>query len=111
MGHINRIGVLTSGGDAPGMNAAIRAVVRVATYHGIEAVGVYHGYNGLLHNNMEVMTARSVGETLQKGGTILHTARCLEFKTPEGIQKAVQNARAAQLDGRAARSGGILGRI
>ncbi len=99
MGHINRIGVLTSGGDAPGMNAAIRAVVRVATYHGIEAVGVYHGYNGLLHNNMEVMTARSVGETLQKGGTILHTARCLEFKTPEGIQKAVQNAKAAQLDG------------
>ena len=99
MGHINRIGVLTSGGDAPGMNAAIRAVVRVATYHGIEAVGVYHGYNGLLHNNMEVMTARSVGETLQKGGTILHTARCLEFKTPEGIKKAVENARAAQLDG------------
>ena len=99
MGHINRIGVLTSGGDAPGMNAAIRAVVRVATYHGIEAVGVYHGYNGLLHNNMEVMTARSVGETLQKGGTILHTARCLEFKTPEGIQKAVRNAIAAQLDG------------
>lgn len=99
MGHINRIGVLTSGGDAPGMNAAIRAVVRVATYHGIEAVGVYHGYNGLLHNNMEVMMARSVGETLQKGGTILHTARCLEFKTPEGIQKAVRNAKAAQLDG------------
>lgn len=99
MGHIKRIGVLTSGGDAPGMNAAIRAVVRVATYHNIEVMGVYHGYNGLLHNDMEIMTARSVGETLQKGGTILQTARCLEFKTPEGIKQGVQNAKNAQMDG------------
>lgn len=99
MGQIKRIGVLTSGGDAPGMNAAIRAVVRVATYHKLEVMGVYHGYNGLLHGDMELMTARSVGETLQKGGTILQTARCLEFKTPEGIQQGVQNAKNANIDG------------
>ena len=99
MTHIKRIGVLTSGGDAPGMNAAIRAVVRVATYYGIEVMGIYQGYNGLLNNNMEILTARSVGETLQKGGTILHTARCLEFKEPAGVKKAVENAKAAKLDG------------
>lgn len=99
MEHIKRIGVLTSGGDAPGMNAAIRAVVRVASYHNIEVLGVYHGYNGLLNNNMELMTARSVGETLQKGGTILHTARCLEFKEAAGVKKAVDNAKAAKIDG------------
>lgn len=99
MEHIKRIGVLTSGGDAPGMNAAIRAVARVASYHNIEVIGIYHGYNGLLNNNMEELTARSVGETLQKGGTILHTARCLEFKEPAGVKKAVENARAAKIDG------------
>lgn len=99
MEKIKRIGVLTSGGDAPGMNAAIRAVVRVCAYHKVECVGIYHGYNGLLNNNMEIMTARSVGETLQKGGTILQTARCLEFKEEAGVKKAVKNARAAKIDG------------
>ena len=99
MSHVKKIGVLTSGGDSPGMNAAIRAVVRVGCYHNIEVVGIKHGYNGLLNNIMEPMYARSVGETLQKGGTILQTARCLEFKTPEGIKKAVANAKAAGLDG------------
>lgn len=99
MEHIKRIGVLTSGGDAPGMNAAIRAVVRVASYHGLEVMGIRHGYNGLLNGDMEPMYARSVGETLQKGGTILQTARCLEFKTEEGVKKAVANAKAAGIDG------------
>ncbi len=99
MTQVRKIGVLTSGGDAPGMNAAIRAVVRVACYHEIEVVGIYHGYNGLINNDMEPMFARSVGETLQKGGTILHTARCLEFKEPAGVKKAVRNAKAAGLDG------------
>ena len=99
MGMIKRVGVLTSGGDAPGMNAAIRAVVRVAAYHGIEVMGIYSGYNGLLHNHMELLTARSVGETLQKGGTILRTARCLEFKEPENVKKAVENAKNAGIEG------------
>ena len=78
--NIKKIGVLTSGGDAPGMNPAIRAVVRSAIYHGIEVVGIQHGYHGLLNEEFTEMQARSVGETLQKGGTILQTARCLEFK-------------------------------
>ena len=73
--NIRTIGVLTSGGDAPGMNAAIRAVVRVASYHGIKVMGVRRGYVGLINGEMEEMTARSVSETLQRGGTILQTAR------------------------------------
>ena len=96
---VRKIGVLTSGGDAPGMNAAIRAVVRVACYHNLEVVGICHGYNGLLYNEMQDMYARSVGETLQRGGTILQTARCLEFKTEEGVKKAVENAKAMGIDG------------
>ena len=79
-----KIGVLTSGGDAPGMNAAIRAVVRTGIYNGLEVFGVRKGYNGLLNGDIIPMTARSVGEILQKGGTILQTARCLEFKEKEG---------------------------
>lgn len=99
MAEIKKIGILTSGGDAPGMNAVIRAVVRVASYHNVEVMGIFQGYNGLINNNMVEMTARSVGETLQKGGTILHTARCLEFKTEEGVKTGVKNAKAAGLDG------------
>lgn len=99
MTHVKKIGVLTSGGDAPGMNAAIRAVVRVACYHNIEVMGIKHGYAGLINNIMVPMYARSVGETLQKGGTILQTARCPEFKTAEGVKQAVDNAKAAGLDG------------
>lgn len=97
--EIKRIGVLTSGGDAPGMNAAIRAVVRCGIYNGIEVYGVKKGYNGLINGDMELMEARSVGEILQKGGTVLQTARCKEFKEEAGVKKAVEAARAAGLDG------------
>ncbi|NLY72203.1 MAG: 6-phosphofructokinase [Tissierellia bacterium] len=82
------IGVLTSGGDAPGMNAAIRAVVRSANYHGIEVYGIKRGFRGLLEKNYEVLDSRSVSDILQKGGTFLKTARCPEFNTPEGVIKA-----------------------
>lgn len=94
-----RIGLLTSGGDAPGMNAAIRAVTRSGIYHGFEVYGVYNGYNGLINGEISPLDARGVGEILQKGGTILKTARCLEFKTPEGVQRGVEQARKAGLDG------------
>ena len=97
--EINTIGVLTSGGDAPGLNAAIRAVVRAGTYYGLEVYGVKQGYVGLIENDMEKMTARSVSETLQRGGTFLQTARCLEFKTAEGVNKAYETAKKAGLDG------------
>ena len=94
-----RIGLLTSGGDAPGMNAAIRAVTRAGIYNGFEVFGVYDGYNGLINGDIRQLDARSVGEILQKGGTILKTARCLEFKTPEGVAKGVEQAKKAGLDG------------
>ncbi|MCI5604450.1 MAG: 6-phosphofructokinase [Clostridia bacterium] len=97
--NIRTIGVLTSGGDAPGMNAAIRAVVRVGNYYKLKVMGIRRGYNGLINGEMEEMGARSVSETLQKGGTILQTARCLEFKTEEGVNKAVEIARVFGLDG------------
>ncbi len=96
--NIRKIGVLTSGGDAPGMNAAIRAVVRTAAYYGIKAVGVKRGYNGLINGEFIDMDARSVAETLQRGGTILQTARCLEFKTDEGVAKAVKKAMDYEID-------------
>ncbi|MCX7715177.1 MAG: 6-phosphofructokinase [Clostridia bacterium] len=98
-GKVKTIGVLTSGGDAPGMNAAIRAVVRVGAYHGIRVMGIRKGYNGLITGDMVEMNARSVSETLQRGGTILQTARCLEFKEPEGVKKGVEIARVFGLDG------------
>ncbi len=97
--NIKKIGVLTSGGDAPGMNPAIRAVVRTAIYHGIEVVGIQHGYHGLLNEEFKDMQARSVGETLQKGGTILQTARCLEFKEWDGVLKGAKIAKKHGLDG------------
>lgn len=96
---VKTIGVLTSGGDAPGMNAAIRAVVRVGSYYGLRVMGIRRGYSGLINGEMEEMTARSVSETLQRGGTILQTARCPEFKTPEGVKKACEIARVFGLDG------------
>lgn len=99
MSKVKRIGVLTSGGDAPGMNAAIRSVVRTGIYNGIEVYGFVRGYNGLINGDFIKMDARSVGETLQKGGTILQTARCLEFKEPAGVMKAVEVAKANELDG------------
>lgn len=97
--EIKKIGVLTSGGDAPGMNAAIRAVVRCGIYNGIKVYGVKKGYNGLINGDIEYMSARSVGEILQKGGTILQTARCLEFKEESGVKKAIEEAKKAELDG------------
>lgn len=97
--EIKRIGVLTSGGDAPGMNAAIRAVVRCGIYNGIEVYGVNKGFNGLIHGDIVPLDARSVGEILQKGGTILQTARCLEFKEEAGAQKGTEMAKKFKLDG------------
>lgn len=99
MGKIKKIGVLTSGGDAPGMNAAIRAVVRTAVYNGLEVVGIYHGYQGLIDADFKPMEAHSVSDIIQRGGTILKTARCEEFRTPEGRQKAFRNLTEAQIDG------------
>ena len=97
--NIRTIGVLTSGGDAPGMNAAIRAVVRGGSYYGLKVMGIRRGYMGLIEGEMHQMTARSVSETLQRGGTILQTARCLEFKKPEGVKKAAEIARVLGTDG------------
>jgi 6-phosphofructokinase 1 len=88
---IKKIAVLTSGGDAPGMNAAIRAVVRACTYYRIECVGVYRGYEGLIEGDFEIMTGRHVSNIINKGGTILKSARSKEFMTVEGRQKAHEN--------------------
>lgn len=87
---IKKIGVLTSGGDAPGMNAAIRAVVRGAIYKGIEVVGIEQGYTGLISDKILPMDRRSVSDIIHRGGTILRTARCPEFNTPEGVKKAAK---------------------
>ncbi len=94
-----RIGVLTSGGDAPGMNAAIRSVVRSGIDMGMEVVGIYRGYNGLINNDMEVLNLRSVSDIIHRGGTVLYTARCLEFKTEEGLNKAVEVCKEQGIDG------------
>lgn len=99
MGKIKKIGVLTSGGDAPGMNAAIRAVVRTAIYHGLEVMGIKQGYAGLINADFIPLVSSSVSDIIQRGGTILKTARCEEFRTPEGRQKAYENLKAAQIDG------------
>lgn len=95
---IRRIGVLTSGGDAPGMNAAVRAVVRAGIYYGLEVYGIKNGYTGLLSGEMEPMNLRSVSDILSHGGTILHTSRSREFMTPEGREKAAAIARVYKLD-------------
>ena len=95
---IKRIGVLTSGGDAPGMNAAIRGVVHAALYHGIEVLGIYNGYRGLLNREVKVLTYDDVADVLTRGGTFLRTARCPEFVTPEGVEKAAASVKALALD-------------
>ena len=84
---MKRIGVLTSGGDAPGMNAAIRAVVRYGIYHDMEVYGIRRGYEGLIDGDIERLYRRSVGDIMQRGGTILKTARSAHFQTPEGMEK------------------------
>jgi 6-phosphofructokinase len=99
MGKIKKIGVLTSGGDAPGMNAAIRAVVRTAVYNEIEILGIRHGYQGMINANFKELHSHSVSDIIQRGGTILKTARCEEFRTPEGRKKAYDNLKEAQIDG------------
>lgn len=96
---MKRIGVLTSGGDSPGMNAAIRAVVRKAIYHGAEVYGISHGYSGLISGDMEKMELGSVGDIIHRWGTILHTARCEEFLTKEGQKKAVAKLQQHNIEG------------
>ncbi|MEM2098768.1 MAG: ATP-dependent 6-phosphofructokinase [Candidatus Bathyarchaeia archaeon] len=93
------IGVITTGGDAPGMNAAIRAVTRIASEYNFKVIGFERGWEGLLKNTFRQLTPRSVGGIIQLGGTILHTSRCPEFKTRQGIEKAAENLGKAQIDG------------
>ena len=96
--EIKTIGVLTSGGDAPGMNAALRSEVRTALSKGIKVKGIERGYNGLLHNEMRDMDLRSVSEIIHRGGTVLYTARCLEFLTKEGQEQGAQCCRDNGID-------------
>jgi 6-phosphofructokinase 1 len=96
---MERIGVLTSGGDAPGMNAAIRAVVRTCVYYNITPYGILQGYEGLIQNEIEKMDAGSVKHIIHQGGTILKSARSQDFKTEAGMQKAWENIQKHQLDG------------
>lgn len=96
---VSTIGVLTSGGDAPGMNAAIRAVVRVATARGVKVMGINKGYNGLLSGDVVELTPRSVSDIVQRGGTILQTARCLEFVKPEYQERGAEMCRVFGIEG------------
>lgn len=96
---IKKIGVLTTGGDAPGMNATIRAVVRTGIYNGIEVAGVRRGWAGLIEGDIMQMDLKSVSGILNRGGTILHTVRCAEFKTKKGQEKAVQTIKRNSIDG------------
>lgn len=95
---ISSIGVLTSGGDAPGMNAAIRAVTRAAIFEGWKVQGIYRGYEGLIEGNIKELSTESVSNTIQRGGTILKTARSDEFRTPEGRKKAFDNIKKFGID-------------
>ena len=97
--EIKTIGVLTSGGDAPGMNAAIRAVVRTAIARGLKVKGIKKGYQGLLNEEIIDMEAKDVSDIIQRGGTILGTARCLEFKEAEGQKKGAEICRKHGIDG------------
>lgn len=97
-GKIKKIGVLTSGGDAPGMNAAIRSVVRTCAFHNIECIGIYRGYQGMIEGDFKEMGPRSVNNIVNKGGTILKSARSKEFMTPEGRKKAFDNLQKAGID-------------
>ncbi len=97
--EVRRIGILTSGGDAPGMNALIRAVVRTATGKDISVLGIRRGYSGLINGDIIEMTARSVDGIIRKGGTMLYTARCKEMLTEEGVQKAADTCRYMGIDG------------
>ena len=94
-----RIGILTSGGDAPGMNAAIRAITRAAIDKGVEVLGIYKGYRGMIDNEMKLLTARDVSGIITRGGTVLFSDRCDEFKTEAGMQKAMDNLKKNKVDG------------
>ena len=96
--EIKCIGVLTSGGDAPGMNAAIRAVTRAAIYNGIRVKAIYRGYKGLITNEIVEFQTQNVSNIIQQGGTILKSARCMEFRTPEGRKEAFDNMVAQEID-------------
>ena len=96
---IKKLAVLTSGGDAPGMNAAVRAVVRTALSKGVQVYGVYRGYNGLINGDLVEMDLRSVSDIIHRGGTMLYTARSPEFCTEEGMQKAVATCRQYGIEG------------
>lgn len=96
---VTKIGVLTSGGDSPGMNAAIRAAVRTALYYGLEVYGIYRGYNGMIEDEIVKMDSRSVANIIQRGGTILKTARSKEFYNEEGRKKAYANLVKRGIDG------------
>lgn len=95
---VNRIAVLTSGGDAPGMNAAVRAVVRTAAYHNIECLGIRRGYNGLINGDITKLESANVNHIINRGGTILYTARCPEFQTEAGLEKAKSNCKLLGID-------------
>ncbi|KWW20037.1 MULTISPECIES: 6-phosphofructokinase [Peribacillus] len=96
---MKRIGVLTSGGDSPGMNAAVRAVVRKAIFHEMEVFGIYHGYQGLINGDIRQLELGSVGDIIHRGGTMLHTARCLDFKTEEGQLKGIEQLNKFGIEG------------
>ncbi len=96
---ISKIGVFTSGGDAPGMNAALRAVVRASIYYNKDVFGIMQGYEGMIDGDIVKLGARSVGNIIQRGGTILKSARSQEFRTPEGRAKAYQNLKKQGIDG------------
>ena len=93
------IGVLTSGGDAPGMNAAVRSIVRTAASMGMTVKGILRGYNGLIENNIVDLDIRSVSDIIQRGGTVLYTARCPRFTTEEGMQEAIKNCKVNGIEG------------
>jgi len=97
--QIKTIGILTSGGDAPGMNAAVRAVTRSALFNDMNVKGIFKGYAGLMNNQMQDMTLRSVSDILQRGGTMLYSARCPEFKEDAGVERAKHNCIASGIDG------------
>ncbi len=97
--NTKNIAVLTSGGDAPGMNAAVRAVVRTAIAKNMTVYGVYHGYNGLLNGDIKELHARDVADIIHRGGTMLYTARSAEFATPEGVAKAASFCKKKKIDG------------
>ncbi len=98
MAKFRKIGILSSGGDAPGMNAAIRAVTRKALYEGIEVVGINEGYSGLINGNLRTLDSRAVSNIITAGGTILYSSRCPEFKTEEGMARAIKTCEENQID-------------